>query len=70
MDDDKIYDDIPSDWWLSPDSKARLLLTCMVHRKNNEIAPLCTGHKRGKNRNAQREAKDTRVHKEREEEHE
>jgi hypothetical protein len=48
MDDDKVYNDIPSDWWLSPDSKARLLLTCMVHQKNKEVAPLRTGHKRKK----------------------
>lgn len=67
--DDDLYKDIPSDWWLSPDSKARLLLTCMVHRKNKEVAPLCTGHMRGQNREAQRKAKQARVMKEREEEH-
>ena len=67
--DDDLYKDIPSDWWLSPDSKARLLLTCMVHRKNKEIAPLCTGHMRGQNRDAQRKAKQARVIKDREDEH-
>jgi esterase/lipase len=70
MDDDEVYNDISSDWWLSLDSKTRLLLTCMVHWKNKEIAPLCTGHKRGQNQDALREAKDARVHKEREEERE
>ena len=54
---------------LSPDSKARLLLTCIVHRKNKEIAPLCTGHKCGQNQDARREATDARVHKEREDKH-
>jgi hypothetical protein len=40
----------------------------MVHHKNKEIAPLCTGHKRGQNREAQRQAKEARVNKEKEEE--
>ena len=57
MEDKDVYNDIPSDWWLSPDSKGRLLLSCMVHKKNKEIAPLCNGHKRRKNRVSQREEK-------------
>ena len=57
MEDEDVYNNIPLDWWLSPDSKGRLLLSCMVHRKNKEIAPLCTGHKRGKNRVSQRKEK-------------
>ena len=47
MEDNDLYKEIPTDWWLSPDSKACLLLTRVVHRKNKEITPLCTGHKRG-----------------------
>lgn len=67
-DDADVYSDIPSDWWLSPDSKARLMLACMVHRKNKEIAPLCTGHKRGQTRENQRQAKEARLTQQREEE--
>ena len=70
MEDEDVYNDIPSDWWLSPDSKGRLLLSCMVHRKNKEIAPLCTGHKRGKNRVSQRKEKDARIQKERDDDRE
>jgi hypothetical protein len=33
MEDDDVYSDIPLDWWISPDSKGRLILCCMVHRK-------------------------------------
>ena len=68
LEDADLYKDIPSDWWLSPDSKARLLLSCMVHRKNKEIALLCTGHKCEQNQKAQREAKEARLNKQREEE--
>ena len=67
-DDADVYSDIPADWWLFPDSKARLLLACMVHRRNKEIAPLCTGHKRGQTRETQRQAKEARVTQQREEE--
>jgi hypothetical protein len=42
----------------------------MVHRKNKEIAPLCTGHKHRQNRKAQREAKEVRLNKQRVEERE
>jgi hypothetical protein len=42
----------------------------MVHRRNKEIAPLCTGHKRGQNRDAQRQAKEARINKQREDERE
>jgi len=70
MEDEDVYNDIPSDRWLSPDSKGRLLLSCMVHRKNKEIAPLCTGHKRGKNRVSQRKEKDARIQKERDDDQE
>ena len=37
MEDEDVYGDIPSDWWLSPDSKGRLLLCCMVHRKKRKL---------------------------------
>ncbi len=65
MEEEDVYNEIPSDWWLSPDSKGRLLLCCMVHRKNKEIAPLCTGHRRGQNRETQRKEKANRLQKER-----
>ena len=64
MEDKDVYSDIPLDWWLSPDSKGRLLLCCMVHRKNKEIAPLCTGHRQGQNRESQRKEKEARIQKE------
>ena len=70
MDDADVYADIPADWRLSPDSKARLLLACMVHPKNKEIAPLCTGHKRGQTRETQRQAKEAKVNQQREDKHE
>ena len=44
------------------------MLACMVHRKNKEIAPLCTGHKRGQTRENQRQAKEARLTQQREEE--
>lgn len=65
MEEEDVYNEIPLDWWLSPDSKGRLLLCCMVHRKNKEIAPLCTGHRRGQNRETQRKEKESRIQKER-----
>jgi len=42
----------------------------MVHRKNKEIAPLCTGHKHGKNRESQRKEKEARIQKERDDDRE
>ena len=70
IEDEDVYNDIPSDWWLSSDSKAQLLLCCMVHRKNKEIAPICTGHNRGQNRESQRKVKEVRIQKEQEDDRE
>ena len=42
----------------------------MVHCKNKEIAPLCTGHKHGQTRETQQQAKEARVTQQREEERE